>query len=128
MRRTLNNLNKNRLRLILGIFFIALTLPTITLVYQAYSQMKWETFRQHQILAEELALRIDSQFRRLIQKEEARPFTEYSFLNIAGDVKSNFLQRSSLAEFPVSNDIPGLIGHFQVDDHGDFTTPLLPPA
>ncbi|MFC1748384.1 sensor histidine kinase [Pseudomonadota bacterium] len=120
------NISKNRLRLILGGFFVALSVPTAILINQAFSQMKWETFRQHQIQAEELAQRIDNQLAQLIQKEEARSFTEYSFLNIAGDAKANFLQRSPLAEFPIKNDTPGLIGYFQVDNRGDFTTPLLP--
>ncbi|VAW84803.1 Sensory box histidine kinase [hydrothermal vent metagenome] len=122
-----NYISKNRLRLILGVFFIALVFPTVILVKQAFSQMKWESFRQYQVQAEELALRIDKQFNQLIKNEEARSFTEYSFLNIAGDVKANFLQRSPLAEFPKKNKIPGLIGYFQVDDRGEFSSPLLPP-
>jgi len=121
-------ISKNRLRLILGVFFIALVFPTVILVKQALSQMKWENFRQYQIQAEELALRIDNQFDQIIKNEEARSFTEYSFLNIAGDVKANFLQRSPLAEFPKKNKIPGFIGYFQVDERGKFSSPLLPPA
>lgn len=123
-----SDISKKRLRLILGGFFVALAAPTAILIQQAFSQMKWETFRQHQIQAEELAQRIDNQLVQLIEKEEARSFTEYSFLNLAGDARANFIQRSPLAEFPIKSDTPGLIGYFQVDNRGEFTTPLLPPA
>jgi hypothetical protein len=33
-----------------------------------------------------------------------------------------------LAEYPVYKELPGVIGYFQVDADGAFTTPLLPPA
>ncbi|MEQ9563996.1 MAG: hypothetical protein RLN69_15860, partial [Woeseiaceae bacterium] len=36
-------------------------------------------------------------------------------------------QRSPLAEYPVYQELPGVIGYFQVDADGVFTTPLLPP-
>ena len=112
----------------MSVFFVALTVPTAILIYQAFSQMKWETFRQYQIQAEELASRIDNQFESLIQKEEARPFVEYSFLNVAGNAGASFLQRSPLSAFPVDTEIPGLIGYFQVGNQGEFSTPLLPPT
>ena len=46
----------------------------------------------------------------------------------AGDPAANFLQPSPLSAFPVSSDIPGLVGFFQVDARGDFSTPLVPSA
>lgn len=119
-------LSKGRLRQLLGLFFVALVVPTAVLIFYAYSQLKWEALHQHQTMAEELSQRIDSQLIQLIEEEEARPFAEYSFLNVAGSVKNNFLQRSPLSEFPLSNDLPGLIGYFQIDNRGRFTTPLLP--
>ncbi len=121
-------INKKRLQLILGVFFITLALPTTILIYQAISQLKWETYRQHQQQAQELTQRIDRQFQQLIQKEQARAFSEYSFLNVAGDVSANIVQRSPLAQFPINSDIPGVVGYFQVDNQGHVTTPLLPPG
>ncbi len=118
--------NLNSLRLILGLFFLALGVPTAILIYQALSQMKWESFLQHQVMAEELSTRIDKRLNRLIAEEEQRAYADYAFLNIAGDANSNFLQRSPLAAFPVQADIPGVLGYFQVDDQGDFSTPFLP--
>ncbi|HBH36207.1 MAG TPA: sensor histidine kinase [Gammaproteobacteria bacterium] len=96
------------------------------LIYQAWSHLKWAAFHQYQQQAESLSRRIDNRFRELIATEEARSYTDYAFLVIAGDPAANFLQRSVLSAFPVKSDIPGLIGYFQVDAAGKFTTPLLP--
>ncbi len=128
MRTDLNKLgiNKSRLRLLLGLFFLSLAIPMAILIYQAFSQMKWEAFRQHQVLAEELASRIGNHVDQFIQSEEDRSFSEYSFLNVIGDARTNVLQRSPLASFPVPSNVPGVIGYFQIDDQGEFSTPLLP--
>ena len=75
---------QRRLLLLLGLFFVALALPTSVLVYQAYGQLKWEAFYQHQRLARELTLRIDGDFRDLIEREENRPTSDYEFLNVSG--------------------------------------------
>ncbi|MBL4637774.1 MAG: HAMP domain-containing histidine kinase, partial [Proteobacteria bacterium] len=107
-------------------FFLAVAIPTALLIQQSYSQLKWEAFHQHQITADELATRIDNQFIQLIATEEQRPFTDYSFLNVAGDPAANFFQRSPLSQFPVESAIPGMIGYFQVDSQGQLMTPLLP--
>ncbi|CAG0981030.1 hypothetical protein ANRL2_02441, partial [Anaerolineae bacterium] len=63
----------------------------------------------------------------LIDTEEARSFSDYGFLVVAGDPAANFVQRSPLSEFPLKSAIPGLAGYFQVDAQGGFSTPLLPP-
>ena len=125
---SLTGLDRKKLRRWLAVFFIALAVPTGILVYQAWSQLKWEAFHQHRVLAEELAARIDSRIVQLIDAEEARSFADYAFLNVAGDPASNFLQRSPLSAFPHGSPIPGLVGYFQVDTRGAFTTPLVPAA
>ncbi len=121
MRSKLNNL-----RLILGLYFLALAIPTTILIYQALSQMKWEAFRHHQVMAEELSTRIDKRLNQLITEEEKRSFADYSFLNIAGDIDNNILQRSPLSAYPVKANLPGVLGYFQVDNQSEFSTPLLP--
>lgn len=106
------------------IFFLALAIPTAVLIGQAYSQLKWEAFHHHRLQAEELVKRINKKYEALIEKENARSFTDYSFLNITGTDKS--LRQSPLAQYPVNSAIPGTIGYFQVDNQGQFSTPLLP--
>jgi signal transduction histidine kinase len=128
MQTVLTGLDRKRLRRWLAVFFLALAIPTGILVYQAYSQLKWEAFHQHRVLAEELAARIDRRYRQLLEAEETHRFSDYAFLVIAGDPAASFVQRSPLSDYPVSSAIPGLIGHFQVDAAGGFNTPLLPQA
>lgn len=125
-RSALTGLDRRRLRLWLVVFFLALALPTALLIRQAYGQLKWEAFHHYRGLAEELAARVDGRFIELINAEEARSFTDYSFLVVAGDPAANFLQRSPLSAFPVSTAVPGLIGYFQVDADGRLSTPFLP--
>ena len=120
------HMTKNRLRLWLLLFFIALAIPAGLLIHQAYEELQWEAFHQHRVQAEELSNRIDTQLLALINKEEKRGFSDYAFLNITGTAENNFLQRSPLADFPLTSDIPGLLGYFQVDTDGRFSTPLLP--
>jgi hypothetical protein len=127
-RRSLAGLDLRRLRLALAFFFLALAIPAGLLVHQAYGQLKWEAFHQYRTLAEELATRIDGRIGRLITKEESRSYADYGFLVVAGDPAANFLQPSPLSAFPVTSDIPGLVGYFQVDAKGDFSTPLVPAS
>jgi signal transduction histidine kinase len=128
LRNSLTGLDRKRLRLWLVVFFLALAIPTGILVYQAYSQLKWEAFHQYRVLAGELTERIDSRIVQLINAEEARSFADYAFLTVAGDPAANFLQRSPLSAYPPRSSFPGLVGYFQVDSDGAFTTPLVPPA
>ncbi len=126
MRRALAGLTLKRLRLVLALFFLALALPTGVLVYQAYSQLKWEAFHQHRLMAEELANRIRAQAAELISEEEARRFADYAFLVVAGDPATNYVERSPLSSYPQASGLPGILGYFQVDAQGAFSTPLLP--
>ena len=119
-------LNKRRLRLSLSLFLLALILPSSVLIYQAFSQLKWESFRHHQMMAEEVAARIDDHLKRLVEKEEARSFSDYSFLNVASNVNIKLLQPSPLSALPYDTELPGMIGYFQVDNEGGFSSPLLP--
>ena len=126
MRATLTERDHKRLGMWLALFFAALAGPTAVLIYQAYNQLKWEAFHQHQLLAEELAARIDARYAQLIEVEEARAFSDYAFLVVAGDPAAEFVQRSPLSAYPLQSGVPGLIGYFQVDTQGGFSTPLLP--
>ncbi len=128
MRSKLNGLTTRQLRGWLLAFFIALAAPTGVLIYQSFSQLKWEAFHQHRLMAEELADRIRNRISLAVAQEEARGFADYSFLVVAGDPAANYVERSPLSAFPVSNTLPGVIGYFQVDSQGVLSTPLLPQS
>ncbi len=121
-----SNMDIIRLRRWLVLFFLAIAIPAGLLIQQTYSQLKWEAFHQQRLLATELTERIEIRFASIINTEQARPFTDYAFLNVAGNPRANFLQRSPISQFPVAATIPGLIGYFQVDTNGTFSTPLVP--
>lgn len=123
---SLTGLDKKRLAIWLAAFFLVLVTLAGILVQYSYSQMKWETFNQYRLLSQELASRVDARFSRLIKDEESRSFVDYTFLNVAGDPSAGFVQRSPLAKFPMDVAIPGLIGYFQVDTKGEYSSPLLP--
>jgi signal transduction histidine kinase len=127
-RGILRGLDERGLKLVLGVFFLALAIPSVVLVVQAYSQLKWGAFRSTQLAAEELATRIDATLRAAIAAEDARSFGDYSFLVVEGDAAAPFVQRSPLSAFPVASELPGVLGYFQVDAAGKLTTPLLPEA
>lgn len=122
----MTGLDKKRLAIWLTVFFLVLVILTGILVQYTYSQLKWETFNQYRLLSQELANRVDDRFSSLIEDEESRSFVDYTFLNVAGDPSARFVQRSPLAQFPVDAAIPGMIGYFQVDTEGVYSTPLLP--
>ena len=118
----LGGLTRRKLRSWLALFFFALAVPTAVLIVEAYDELKWEAIYRHRLLAEELAGRIDNRFKALVGQEGRRSFTDYAFLNVTGDL----LQRSPLSAYPVASPVPGLVGYFQVDTDGAFSTPLVP--
>ena len=119
-------MNLLRLRILLTLFFVALAAPTLILVHHAYGQLKWEAFHQYQQLARDMGIQIDARFTALIEQEQNRPFSDYSFLNVAGDETTAFIQRSPLTRFPGESDTPGVLGYFQIDAQDQLSTPLLP--
>ncbi len=120
--------DERRLRRVLALLFLALAVPTGAVLWQAYGQLKWEAFHQYRGQAEEFTNRIDAQLAERISVIESRSFAEYSFLNVGGDEGAGYFQRSPLSAFPVHRDLPGVIGYFQVDAQGRFSTPLLPES
>jgi signal transduction histidine kinase len=124
----LDRLDERRARWWLAAFFAALALPAAALVAQAYGQLKWQAFRNAELLAEDLVARVDADLRERVAAEEARSFGEYAFLVVEGDAAANFVQRSPLSAYPVASALPGVVSYFQVDANGLLTTPLLPPA
>ena len=78
------NATVRRLRLVMGVFFLALTIPTIVLIYQAYSRLKREAFHQHQVLAEELITRLDRRLRQLVETEDKAPVLRLCVLDSGG--------------------------------------------
>ena len=126
-KRLITGFDRGRLRNFIALFFLALAVPTAILIWQAYSQLKWEAFHQYRGVAEELTRRIDTRLNGMIRTADARSFADYTFLVVSGDPSANLVQRSPLSAYPVAEDMPGVLGYFQVDSDGGFSTPVLPP-
>lgn len=109
-------------------FFLALAIPATLLSLKAHQQIRWQIIHQYQKEAERLVTRIDAQIGDAIRKEELRSDTEYTFFVLAGTPESRFIQRSELSKFPVESPLGGIIGYFQIDEDGSFSTPILPSA
>ena len=120
--------NPQRIRLVrvLAAFFVLLALPTGAVIWQAFDQLKFESYFQYRNQAETLSSRIDTRLLRISREADARGFSDYAFLNVTDPANTNLLQRSPLAAYPVSDSTPGAVGYFQVDAEGRFSTPLLP--
>lgn len=110
-----------RLRAWLVVFCLALSVPGGLLVYTAYDQLKWESFRRQQLLAQDLAASVDRTLSELARVESERPAEDYGFL-----LGSGAGPRSPLSRLPPSVRIPGLMGWFQVGGDGRFSTPWVP--
>ena len=126
MRRPADGWTRRSLRWGLLAFFLLMAIPTVVLVRQAISQLQWETFHQYQSLAAELSSRIDGRLIQWVNAEQARAFADYAFLLLEGEQQNSILRRSPLSSVPVETNIPGVIGYFQVDADGRFSTPALP--
>ncbi len=116
----------SRLRKLMWVYFIAMALPTAVLIYKSYDQLKWEAFYQHRQLAEEFSKRIDQTFNELVLQEESRSFGDYAYTLVGGNNEVNYFERSPLSSYPVTTDTPGIVGYFQIDAEGAFSTPLVP--
>jgi two-component system, OmpR family, phosphate regulon sensor histidine kinase PhoR len=121
-------MSKRKLLAGLSLLILALAVPTGILIWQAYGQLRSESFHHYRGLAEELTQRIDAELVARITDAESRTFADYSFVIVEGTVESNILQRSPLSVFPATGDLPGVLGYFQVDGDGHFSTPVLPPS
>ena len=122
--RIARNFSRQRLRNLLVILFACLAVPTAAIVWQAYDQLKWEAWFQYRNQAESLTRSIDAALGERMGTVEARGFSDFRFL--AATSTGNVQQRSPLSVYPVARDLPGVVGYFQVDPDGTFSTPLLP--
>ena len=117
--------DKRRLRNLLLALFALLAVPTAVVTWQAFDQLKWESWYQHRAQAESLAARINADLTDAIAVADSRRFADYAFVSSA--TPANVFQRSPLAAFPVEHDDTGTNGYFQIAPDGQFSTPIVPP-
>lgn len=68
------------------------------------------------------------EFRKILETESKRPFTEYSHSNFSGVSAKSFLRFSNISAIEPSVRIPGLIGFFQVTEKKKLELPFFPES
>jgi signal transduction histidine kinase len=103
--------------------FSTLAITAAFLVSYSFGQLRFEGYFTQRQLAEDFAASVVRELTQLMNVEDARPATDYEFLVVSGEA---YVQRSPLSTLTPNSSVPGLVGHFQVDTAGRFSTPLLP--
>ena len=124
----MHRLSLQKTRWLFFAFFLALVIPASILSFKAHEQLRWQTLHQFQQDVQTLAQQIDTLLAKAIDKEEARADTDYTFFVLAGSPEARFVQRSELSKYPVESELEGVIGYFQIDENGLFSSPILPSA
>ncbi len=119
---------KKRLRKLLLLFFIGLSLPLYFLFDRVYAQLENEVYYRQYNEAQVFVEQVDNRLLKLIDQEQARPIAEYSFFNVLESplLQSTGIKFSPLSSLPPASDIPALTGYFQIDPDGSFRIPQLP--
>jgi two-component system phosphate regulon sensor histidine kinase PhoR len=97
--------------------------PLLAIVARTYSQLGAESRFRDRRAAEEVSAQFDRQLFEQLKPEEERPFEDYQFLR-PGALPA--AQLSPLAQPGVRPAISGLVGYFQLQPNGEFSSPLLP--
>ena len=120
---------KKRLRWILLLFFMLLSLPVYYLLQTVYAQLENEAYFTSRQRAEHLVDQIEQRLQQVLKIEQNRPIAEYSFFNVLENPllsESTGVKFSPLSEIPPKTAIKGLIGFFQINTDGSFHLPALP--
>ena len=120
---------KKRLRQVLLLFFILLSVPVYFLLQTVYTQLENEAYYTSRQQAESLVKQIERSLQQGLEIEQNRPIAEYSFFNVLENPllsQSAGVKFSPLSEIPPKSSIKGLIGYFQINTDGTFHLPALP--
>lgn len=112
-----------RLKLLICIFFIALSIPLAYFILLAYQGIEQEEMAELQYFATTLFDKMEEELAALILREEKRSLDEYSYYLSTNSVAyGTGFSRSPLSGFPKENYI---LGYLQNNPDGSFQTPLV---
>ena len=117
-----------RLRWLTLLFLICVAIPLYVLFDRIYSQLRQEALYQYRLRAEHAMRLVDDDITRLMTREANRPFADYGFFRVQEQklLQTKDLALSPLSQFPVTSQVPGLIGYFQISPDGVLSSPVLP--
>jgi signal transduction histidine kinase len=110
-----------RLKILIFIFCLALTIPLGYFVLRTYDSLAQEEEAELRFFAETLFDRMEEELARLVNKEEKRAIDEYSFSYSSQTVGEQKGGHSPLSKPPREGYI---LGYFQNEPDGSFQTPL----
>ena len=133
-------MHKNRLIAIFVAIFVVIAVPIAGLLYDSYLHMQDDTKAEWAMHANQVLKMANNRIKDDLSIENKRSFMEYRFIKVAKTISAGEQPTySDLAlNYPVvscdndstKNDYcsqyTGLIGHFQIDPDGVFSTPYLP--
>jgi len=119
---------KFRLRALLAGLIVCISIPLIFLVIKAYTQFQWEMYYEYRWTAKHMVKDYGKLIKSFVAKEEARPFSDYQFYKLSSNtlLDKKRVMLSPLVNPVKSESFPGLLGYFQVDENGGFSSPILP--
>lgn len=109
-----------RLKLLILIFCLAVSLPLAFVVWQTYQSLSQEEYAQLRFFSEALFDEMEKELAVLVQREESRAVDEYHFTLARGN---DDVLKSPLSHPPKENYI---LGYLQNNPDGSFQTPLVP--
>ena len=112
-----------RLKFLIIVFFITLSIPLAYFISQAYQSLEQEELDEFEFFATTLLDEMEEELVALILREEKRPVDEYNYyLSSEPLIKENERSRSPLSKDPQEDYI---LGYFQNNPDGSFQTPLV---
>ncbi|WP_173384707.1 cell wall metabolism sensor histidine kinase WalK [Fibrobacter succinogenes] len=136
----LKNHVKKRLVLFYTAIFVVIALPVAWLLYDSYLRMQDDAKAEWAMHATQVLKMANNRIKDDLSIENKRSFMEYRFIKVAKTISAGEQPTySDLAlNFPVTScnsdstkidycsQYAGLVGHFQIDPDGVFSTPYLP--
>lgn len=115
-----------KLKVYLGIFFVALAIPIAVLLNRSYDQLQSERLLATQDRAELILQALNRAMALDLNRESERSYSEYRYLRAIPVLGGEEVALSPLAEFPARSAYSGLIGHFQIEPDGEVRSPFVP--
>ncbi len=117
-----------KLKVQFTLFFCLLSILVGTLLWHSYRQIDQEELRLWQGIGENTFNQMQANISGFMLKEDARSFSEYRYYYIPESQLEYqiALNVSPLSKLPKNNS-HGIIGYFQINPDGSFSTPYLPP-
>ncbi len=115
--------NMKRLKLLLLVFFVAISVPLAFVIWQTYAGLAQEERGQLEYFSEALFDQMEKELASLIQEEENRAVDEYQYFLAQPFVNRQGLQQiSPLAQLDYGDYV---LGYLQNNPDGTFQTPLV---